>query len=42
MSTAEIDDAAREEMLDEEKDAVVVADGDDGSADSNNLEDECE
>ena len=39
---ADIDDAASDEIVDGEKDAVVVADGDDEHADNNNLDDECE
>ena len=39
---AEIDDAVRKEIVDGEKDAVVVADGEDENADSSNLDEECE
>ena len=39
---AEIDDATRKEIVDGEKDAVVVADGQDENAGSSNLDDECE
>ena len=39
---AEIDEAAREEIVDGEKDAVVVADKEDENADNNNLDDESE
>ena len=38
---AEIDDAASKETVDGEKDAVVVADGEDEHADSSNLDDGC-
>ena len=39
---AEIDYAARKEIVDGEKDAVVVADGEDENDDSSNMDDECE
>ena len=38
----EIDDAAMKEIVDGEKDAVVVPDREDENADSSNMDDECE
>ena len=38
----EIDNAARKEIVDGEKDAVVVPDREDENADISNLDDECE
>ena len=41
-NNTEIDDAARKEIVDPEKDAVVLPDGEDEHADSGNMDDECE